>query len=214
MSIEQPPTDDEPGAANPEAAPSSDSPTGSGSGNEPKPEEQNFSFATVTESGLRVVEIRLRSLVCVVGETTGALAPTLEVRSRGSLVPESTTPTGFKSMVSWSLEYPDGTPPPISISGKHELTFTVEKQIRDADRDYYAEVNGVILVFPYLRQLIDDLTVKCLGRNILIAPLDVPRFTQQRVAEKLEQLRAAEAEKLEQLRAAEAESGGSSDGTR
>jgi len=66
------------------------------------------------------------------------------------------------------------------------LDFTVTRPIAEDDAKYYAEINAVILVYPYLRQLIDDLSTKSLGRSIMIPPLDVPRFTEDRRNEKQE----------------------------
>ena len=136
------------------------------------------STPAVTSCGLELTEVRLFSLICIPGTISEDIPTTANLKREGDLVPGSLTATGFRASVSWSVEFPTDTTPPIKISGKHTLTFTVKKPISETAAKYYAEINSVILVYPYLRQLIDDLSVKSLGRNIMIRPLDVPKFVQ------------------------------------
>jgi hypothetical protein len=84
---------------------------------------------------------------------------------------------GFRATVSWSLDA-DG----ITITGAYVLTFLIGALPFDEyDAKYYSQTNSVILVYPYIRQIIDDLSVKCLGRNLMVRTLDVPKFVQERM---------------------------------
>ena len=84
---------------------------------------------------------------------------------------------GFQATVSWS-----SGPGVLTVTGAHVLTFSVgAPPFAEYDAKYYSEINSVILAYPYIRQIIDDLSVKCLGRNLMISTLDVPRFVQERM---------------------------------
>lgn len=124
----------------------------------------------VTQCKLRFLELRLRFLACLPGQFTEELPPAL-LECEGKF--HSQEALEFTSEIKWSLKFPGEQPVPISISGQHHAKFITTKPISRLDARYYSEINAVILVFPYLRQLIDDLSVKSLGRNILVPPLDV-----------------------------------------
>lgn len=134
---------------------------------------------SVSDCGLRLTKVRLLSLICTPGDMRGDIPPAT-LKCQGELREGSLDENGFLSVVSWSLEFPKGAASPISISGRHELTFTVKEPIADSVAKYYSEINSVILVYPYIRQIIDELTVKCLGRNVMIRPLDVPKFVKEK----------------------------------
>jgi preprotein translocase subunit SecB len=89
--------------------------------------------------------------------------------------------------VTWTVKFTDVSDPPVSISGQHELAFTGDEVDAFSAR-YYAELNSVILVYPYVRQLVDDLTSKALGYSVILRPLDVPA----RVAEYTDQRQVSE----------------------
>lgn len=145
-----------------------------------------FRPVSVSNCGLALKDVRLVSLVCSAVATQEGEPLVADLLCRGALVKGSVTATGFHASVSWALSFPDGSKQPISISGKHELIFSVKKAITPDDARYYSEVNSVILAYPYLRQLIDDLSTKSLGRNVMIPPLDVPRFVTERSKAMLE----------------------------
>lgn len=152
---------------------------------EEAPASKTAGPVSVSKCGLELVSVRLRLLVVAPGDPHEDIPPTANITRQGLLVPDSHTPEGFRAAVSWALEYPEGVTPPITITGKHELVLSLKEAISPQDAEYYAEVNAVIFAFPYVRQLIDDLTAKSLGRNIMIRPLDVPQFVQECVKEKL-----------------------------
>ncbi len=130
----------------------------------------------VSQCGLQLTKVRLVMLMCTPGESTVEVPPMADLNYEGKLVKSSLKETSFQAIVTWSLCFPEGVAAPVAISGRHELTFLLNKQISENDASYYAETNSVILVYPYLRQLIDDLSIKSLGRSIMILPLDVPQF--------------------------------------
>jgi preprotein translocase subunit SecB len=136
--------------------------------------------SSVTQCGLELTEVRLLSLICSRhGGVSGNTPSTANLKCNGIYVPDSLTDTDFRALVSWSVDFPEGTKSPIAISGQHALVFTVKDAINEITAEYYAKINSVILIYPYLRQLIDELSVKSLGRNIMIRPLDVPKFVQR-----------------------------------
>ena len=128
--------------------------------------------------------VRLLTVLCAPGDGDPDRPPPGSLNVSGTL--KSNDENGFLATVSWSLRFPERADSPITISGKHQLDFTVTRPIAEDDAKYYAEINAVILVYPYLRQLIDDLSTKSLGRSIMIPPLDVPRFAEDRRNEKQE----------------------------
>lgn len=160
-----------------------------------------------------LTRVRLRSIVCAAGEVSDEKAIAGELAPEGELIEGSYSDVGFRALVSWSVEPPEGTRPPVTISGRHELTFTIKKPISASDAEYYAEINSVILVFPYIRQLVEDMSVRSLGRSVMIPPLDVPQFVirklQERVAahasEMQERAGVQESEAQEQTAAQESE---------
>ena len=129
---------------------------------------------TVSECGLRFEKARLVMLVCAQGESPKGRPRVANLECQGSLVEDSLTDTGFRAQVTWHLDFPRVTP--LRMNGRHELTFAVTKAIDEYSAGYYAEVNSVVLIYPYIRQLVDEMTVRSLGHNIMVRPLDVPDF--------------------------------------
>jgi len=78
---------------------------------------------------------------------------------------------GFAATVRWSTKFPEEAP--VKISGVHRLVFAVTRPINSDDAEYYSQINSVILLYPYLRQLVDELSAKSLGRSVMTRPLDV-----------------------------------------
>ena len=145
------------------------------------------SIPQVTECGLELERVRLVRLICQPGPEPlldepsclrALLNPTAE------LAQECAFPTAaFEADVSWIVEF-DADPPPIRISGVHRLRFrATKKDLSEPAVDYYAQINSVILAYPYLRQLVDDICMRCLGQGIAINPLDVPSFVRSGRAE-------------------------------
>lgn len=95
---------------------------------------------------------------------------------KGELVDGSLSDEGFRARVSWSVRAGR-----LAITGAHVLTFSVGMpSFAERDARYYSVINSVILAYPYIRQVIDDLSVKCLGGNLIVRTLDVPKFVQER----------------------------------
>ena len=124
---------------------------------------------------LELKNVRLRRLVCMLGDAQETIPPA-KVECRGSLVEESLLESGFHADVTWTLDFHTDQSSPISIIGTHRLAFSVVRRITKEDAEYYSETNAAILVYPYIRQIVDDLTSKSLGRSIIIPPLDVPKW--------------------------------------
>ena len=133
---------------------------------------------SVHEIGLRLTAIRLRLLMCAPGDVASGRHRVADLVCKGALVADSLEDTGFLSEVTWQVSFPKSTP--VRINGRHELRFAVSRAIDEYSARYYAEVNSVVFAYPYVRQLVSDLSVKSLGTNILIRPLDVPAFLRER----------------------------------
>jgi hypothetical protein len=133
----------------------------------------------VDELKLELTRVRLKSLLCSLMKSDAdepSPVETVVPTCRGELVEGSMAEDGFQAMVSWFLG-----PGVLNVTGAHVLTFSVgTPPFDESDAKYYSEINSVILAYPYIRQIIDDLSVKCLGRNLMIGTLDVPRFVQER----------------------------------
>jgi len=148
---------------------------------EPPTPSQPFRWPkSVSEAKLELVRVRLASLICTVLQANAEVPPPNQIVAptcRGELVDGSMAGEGFRATVSWSLDA-DG----ITITGAYVLTFLIGALPFDEyDAKYYSQTNSVILVYPYIRQIIDDLSVKCLGRNLMVRTLDVPKFVQERM---------------------------------
>lgn len=140
------------------------------------------SVKKVSDCRLGLTWVRLRFLICTTADGSSEMPHQAGVDIKGELVQSSLTPSGFAALITWSVRFLDVSMPPVSISGQHELAFSGEG-INDNTASYYAQVNSVILAYPYVRQVIDDLTMRTLGRGILIPPLDVPaRVAQYRAS--------------------------------
>ena len=140
---------------------------------------------SVGKCGLVLNDVRLQMLMVTRGDPGVDVPSKADVKYEGKLVEESLGPRGFQSVVRWSLVC-DPAPNPVAISGWHELSFSLEKAISEEDARYYAEINAVVLVYPYLRQLIEDLTAKSLGRSIMLKTLDVSSFVSEQQARRRE----------------------------
>lgn len=160
-----------------------DQPTGSVNQASAEPPAEPRRAASVTECGLELKQVKLLFLFCVPGKESQNV-PAATVECTGQLLAESLGTDGFTAEVSWTLAFPDKETAPITISGKHQLVFSIDKPIMTSDATYYSEINAVVLVYPYIRQIIEDLTVKSLGRNVLIPALDVPKWVRQQAARK------------------------------
>jgi hypothetical protein len=129
----------------------------------------------VDEVGLRVASVRLPFLLCTAESGQGDKQRQAQIEFRddghGRLVSDSLVEDRFEAEVSWSVDGVD-----ITVTGTHRLQFTVDKPIDEDDAHYYAEINAVILVYPYIRQIVDEMAVRAMGKNLLIRPLDVPEF--------------------------------------
>jgi hypothetical protein len=133
----------------------------------------------VDELKLELTRVRLKSLICTLMDSdvdAASPAQTILPTYVGELVEGSMAEDGFQARVSWSSRSDV-----LTVTGSHVLTFSVGvPPFDESDARYYSEINSVILAYPYIRQIIDDLSVKCLGRNLMIPTLDVPRFVQER----------------------------------
>ena len=139
---------------------------------------------SVSECALVLTSIQIRTLVCSCKEPHPERTLTGDVKPEGTLIPDSLTATGFRSLVVWRLAFPNEEQP-LQLAGQYELTFTVSKPVQIATAEFYAEINSVILAYPYIRQLVDDLSVKSLGQNVRVPPLDVPKFVNEQVEKKI-----------------------------
>ena len=133
------------------------------------------SVKSVTECKLQLVRVRLQMLFCATTDASVETPHRGEIDIRGELVQQSFSATGFRATVTWQLKLPDLATSPLNITGQHELAFTCDG-IDEPSARYYAEVNSVVLAHPYVRQTIDDVASKTLGRILIIPPLDVPKL--------------------------------------
>ena len=132
--------------------------------------------AAVSECGLVLVRVRLSGVVCLPGAPgLEAIPGPARLECTGALVDESRSPAGFSAVVSWSVAFPADLKP-LTISGQHVLTFTLASPVSEETASYYAKVNSIVLAHPYIRQIVDDLSVKTLGQSIVVEILDVPKF--------------------------------------
>lgn len=136
--------------------------------------------ASVTDLGLSLVRVQLTSLLCVVeqGAQAPLIASTVDVKQSGTFVPGSLSPTGFRSEVTWSLDFP-GEVKPFSLAGKHIVVYSTSCEATCFDAEFYSRVNAIILLHPYLRQMVDDLSTKALGQTIMVRTLDVLSFVRR-----------------------------------
>jgi hypothetical protein len=114
-------------------------------------------------------------LVCVPPSGENDMPSAASIKCEGELVSHTDDYSGFKATVSWRVEYKRGFRGP-QIHGRHVLRFSVEKPITETDAQYYSCTNAVVLLYPYVRHLVDDLSLKYAGRSMLVPPLDVPEF--------------------------------------
>ena len=160
---------------------------------QPRPREPLRRIPTVEECGLKLSKLRLVSLICVSGARMEPLPAVASIDCEGKLVEETLGPDGFQAVIEWSVSFAEPKAP-ISITGKHELTFTVTSKIEQEAADYYSRTNGLILAYPYIRQIIDDLSVKSLGQGILVPLLDVPGWVKKVRQERAEETARREEE--------------------
>ena len=149
--------------------------------------------ASVTDCDLRLSAIKLKTLMLVRASgdplASEGKPPPAYVEPTGRLA--SKTDSAFTAEVDWSLFVDTGSSSlPLILKGTHEVEFSVGAGVSAATVQYYAEINSVILAFPYIRQVVDDLCLKTFGRGYLIRPLDVPAF--------INKLRAARQKTAEQ----------------
>lgn len=129
----------------------------------------------VSECGLQLRAIHLVQLILARADISGGFELSeATIGHEAKLKPDSLSQNSFVATVNWSLSWKEN-PAPLVMSGRHELLFSTEKNIRESDASYYSEVNSVILLFPYIRQIVEDVTLRSLGRGVLISPLDVPK---------------------------------------
>ena len=146
----------------------------------------------VSACALEMRRVKLVFLLCSPGEAEICDREIAYVEPKGRLLEDTFDETGFSASVDWSLKFPEGVAPPIVISGTHQVEFGVNSSVPYDTAKYYAETNSVVLLYPYLRQLISDLTVRGLGRSIMIRPLDVPKFIMKQQRERREERRRAD----------------------
>jgi len=147
----------------------------------PVPPQPTSHVVTVDGCGLQMSRLRLKFLFCSPGQGRLSDVELATVKASGRLVPNSHNEVGFLAAVTWSLVFePEGIQPPIAISGEHEVQFGTTIPIDYNSAQYYADINSVILIYPYLRQLISDLAIRSLGQCLIVRPLDVPRFVRER----------------------------------
>ncbi len=137
-------------------------------------------ISSVTDLGLSLVKVQMTSLLCLVEQTEQTCLPLGgDLRQEGRLMPGSLSPSGFRSEISWTLEWPGMEKKPLSLAGKHVLIFSTSRPATENDAKFYSQVNSVILIHPYLRQLIEDVSYRCLGQSIMVRTLDVPGFVRR-----------------------------------
>jgi hypothetical protein len=156
----------------------------------PAPIQRPRVTKSVGAANLELRTIRLDSLICTLVSSNAEVyaAEIVKPDCKGELVGDSMDEDGFRARVSWSLGSGG-----LAVTGAHILTFSVgTPPFEESDAKYYSEINSVILAYPYIRQIIEDLSVKCLGRNLMISTLDVPRFVQERMKALMESSRPQE----------------------
>ena len=147
------------------------------------PTPARLSPVSVTQCGLRLTSVRLMMVVCAPGDEGADVSAEAELQCEAALVEDSLREggLGFDATVNWSTKFSGA--PPIKISGVHRLSFGVREAVDQDSVEYYSQINSVILLYPYLRQLVDDLSAKSLGCTIMTRPLDVVRFIVDRERE-------------------------------
>ena len=144
-------------------------------------------IASVTDLGLSLVKVHLTSILCIVEQAEQLSLPPADLRHEGKLLPNSLSPNGFRTEVSWFLDIPGIEKKPISIAGKHVVQFSTSRLATKRDAEFYSQINAIILLYPYLRQLVDDLSAKSLGQSIIVSTLDVLGFVKKETARFYEQ---------------------------
>ena len=172
-------------------SPSVDPPADKGEGDMPadsvgretgalSPRKREERIVPVTELALGLDSITRQSLMltCAGSRRPSDYTPDPLV-PKGALVSGSVHDRGFRAIVSWALRLPEEAGLPLAITGKHELEFSVGRRPNSRTAEYYAEVNAVILAYPYIRELIGNLSSRALGRSIVLPPFDVPGFVEE-----------------------------------
>ncbi len=142
---------------------------------------------TVQQCGLCLEAITLHLVVCATGGEVKGHPFVAELDCNASLAKSTFNETGFTAKIVWKTRFPEGQSAPINIQGEHQLRFSA-KGINLESASYYAETNGVVLAYPYIREFVSDLSFRCLGRNIMIRPLDVPAFISECARKRRERL--------------------------
>lgn len=172
-----------------------ETPSASATGEEPPKKEPPRHVQSVEECQLQLTRVRLVSLMCMRVANGGPAPKVADVKHTEALIPDTFGAHGFKAAVDWSLEFPeDSQKPPIIISGRYEVEFSVGKEIEKMTAHYYARTNSLVLAYPYIRQLVDELTASSLGQNIMTRPLDVPAWVKEAGEKYLEEMAEREEE--------------------
>jgi preprotein translocase subunit SecB len=145
------------------------------------PQVKRVHISTVTDLGLSLVRVQLTSVLCMIeqAEQLSLMPSVAEIKSEGKLSDGALTNSGFRAEVNWSINLPGAEKKPFSLAGKHAVVFSTTRPATPSDADYYSRVNAVILLHPYLRQLVEDLSAKCLGQSIMLKTLDVIDFVKK-----------------------------------
>ena len=143
----------------------------------PKPRRAS----SVGDLGLSVVRVQMTSVLCLLeqAEQLSLIPSAVGMHHEGKLVPGSRTPSGFRAEISWAIEIPKR---PLTIAGKHVVVYATARPATTADAEFYSQVNAVVLAHPYIRQLVDDLSAKCLGQSVMVDTLDVLDFVKKATA--------------------------------
>lgn len=143
----------------------------------PRPSAPAYPW-TVTKFNLRLSRLMLERL-SLDEVNRGAPPPELAtLEMRGRLLEQHER--GFSCSLEWVLQFPGAGPWPAALCGKHRLEFAHEPGLPEKGAIYYAMVNSIILAYPYVRELVSDITCRVLGQAVIVAPLDVPKFVIER----------------------------------
>ncbi len=80
----------------------------------------------------------------------------------------------FMAYVDWTLRV--ATPRPFRAHGTLAMEFAHKPGLQSEAVEYYSQVNAPILAYPYIRQLVVQLTCGRESGPVVVKPLDVPRF--------------------------------------
>lgn len=133
---------------------------------------------TVTEYQIRLADISLEKLVFEFEDRDAGESTPESVKTDAHL--DASGDDWFTAKVTWSTVFAEGVTPAFKLSGEYQMRFTHKPGLPPVGACYYATVNSVIFLYPYIRQLVGDLIARATGQTVVLPPLDVPAYTATR----------------------------------